>query len=174
MSGEFHLKPLAPVQISRLAVLVGLVLLGLGTWAAFALGGRVFSRPVVSNTRLHVGRLAVTPAPALDDSVAVAPPRTTRTGAHFEQQGSRGSNSFSDPMNVSGEGPRVPPFAWVRVTCRIYAPQAGSVNPDGFWYRLASSPWNDVYFAPANTFWNGDQPGHLPYIHNTDFAIRMC
>jgi hypothetical protein len=61
----------------------------------------------------------------------------------------------------------------VQVSCKVYAPQIASVNPDGFWYRIASSPWNNAYYAPANTFMNGD-PWNGPYSHNTDFAVPTC
>lgn len=48
-----------------------------------------------------------------------------------------------------------------------------SVNPDGYWYRISSSPWNNSYYAAANTFLNGDPPNG-PYSHNTDFAVPDC
>jgi hypothetical protein len=47
------------------------------------------------------------------------------------------------------------------------------VNPDGYWYRIASPPWNDRYYAPANTFMNGD-PWNGPYTHNTDLKVPNC
>jgi hypothetical protein len=37
-------------------------------------------------------------------------------------------------------------------------------QPDGSWYRIASSPWDDGYYSPANTFMNGD-----PYTQH-----RLC
>jgi RHS repeat-associated protein len=92
-----------------------------------------------------------------------------------EQEGSLGVNTFSNYHNASGFGPRkVNPYEYVQVSCKVYDPTIGSVNPDGYWYRLASSPWNDAYYSPANTFWNGDIPGHTPYTHNTDFSVPDC
>lgn len=99
---------------------------------------------------------------------APAPP------VYVEQQGSLGANTFTNPYNASGMGVKIPPYAYVEVSCKVYAPQIVSANPDGYWYRIRSAPWNDLYYAVANTFWNGDIPGQKPYVHNTDFAVRDC
>lgn len=91
-----------------------------------------------------------------------------------EQQGSRGVNTFANPYNASGIGPKIAANQWVNVSCKVYAPQIASANPDGYWYKIASAPWNNAYYAPANTFWNGDIPGKTPYVHNTDFKVPNC
>jgi len=91
-----------------------------------------------------------------------------------EQQGSLGANTFINPYNASGMGIKIQPYQWVEVTCKVYAPQIASANPDGYWYRIASSPWSNAYYAVANTFWNGDVPGQKPYVHNTDFSVLDC
>ena len=83
-------------------------------------------------------------------------------------------NTFQDYHNASGMGPHIDSGQWVDVSCKVYDPYIASVNPDGFWYRIASSPWNNAYYAPANTFWNGDIPGQTPYTHNTDFNVADC
>jgi hypothetical protein len=93
---------------------------------------------------------------------------------YSEQQGSLGANTFTNPYNASGMGVKIAPYAYVQVSCKVYAPQIISANPDGYWYRIHSAPWNDAYYAVANTFWNGDIPGQKPYVHNTDFAVPDC
>lgn len=100
---------------------------------------------------------------------APAPPRTFP-----QQQATRGVNTFTNPYNASGMGERIPPRTWVQVSCKVHAPQIVSVNPDGYWYRIASAPWNNAYYAPANTFWNGDVEGQLPYTRNTDWNVPNC
>ena len=70
-------------------------------------------------------------------------------------------------------GPFISPASWVQVSCKVYDPTIQSVNPDGYWYRIASSPWNNQYYSPANTFMNGD-PWGGPYTHNTDFSVPNC
>lgn len=71
-------------------------------------------------------------------------------------------------------GAKISAMSWVAVSCKVYAPQIASANPDGYWYRIASAPWSNAYYAVANTFWNGDIPGQRPYTHNTDFAVADC
>ncbi len=114
-------------------------------------------------------------APASPSTPAPAPsPGAPAPSTYVEQQGSLGANTFTNPYNASGMGPKIPPYGYVEVSCKVYAPQIISANPDGYWYRIRSSPWNDSYYAVANTFWNGDIPGQKPYVHNTDFAVRDC
>jgi hypothetical protein len=90
-----------------------------------------------------------------------------------EQAGAGGARTFVVPAGAD-EGPRVRPNQHVTVACKVYKPEPESVMPDGYWYRLASPPWRGRYYAPANSFWNGDRPGHRPYTHNTDFAVPDC
>ena len=59
-----------------------------------------------------------------------------------------------------------------RSTILSFVPDISTTNPDPG-YRIASSPWNNQYYAAANTFMNGD-PWGGPYTHNTDFAVANC
>lgn len=72
----------------------------------------------------------------------------------------RRTDTFTNYHNASGKGPRVEHWQWVEVSCKVYDPYIQSANPDGYWYRLASPPWNNEYYAVANTFMNGDVVGH--------------
>lgn len=49
-----------------------------------------------------------------------------------------------------------------------------STGPEYYWYRIASAPWNNEFYAPANSFWNGDIPGQRPYTHHTDHNVPDC
>jgi len=100
----------------------------------------------------------------------IAPP-TART--YREQMGSWGAGSFANYHNASGIGPRVAPGQWVDVACKVHDPFIQSVNPDGYWYRLASNPWNSQYYTPANTFLNGD-PIAGPFKYPTDWNVPDC
>lgn len=106
------------------------------------------------------------------------PDTTTTTPAkrptYREQEGRYGADTFSNYHNASGYGPRkISPYEWVEVECKVYDPYIQSANPDGYWYRIASSPWNSQYYAVANTFYNGD-PQEGPYTHNTDSNVPDC
>lgn len=100
-------------------------------------------------------------------------PAVAAQALYAEQQGSHGVNTFTNYHNASGFGPRIEAGTWVQVSCKVYDPYIQSVNPDGYWYRIASAPWNDAYYSPANTFMNGD-PWGGPYAHNTDFGVPDC
>jgi hypothetical protein len=100
------------------------------------------------------------------------PPPPTATFAEQETP-NHPVNTFTNYHNASGQGPAIGSGQWVQVTCKVYDPTIQSVNPDGYWYRIATSPWNDAYYAPANTFMNGDPYGG-PYTHNTDFGVPNC
>lgn len=106
--------------------------------------------------------------------LAPAPPAPPPARTWPEQQGTLGANTFTNPYNASGMGVKIAPYQWVEVTCKVHAPQIASANPDGYWYRIASPPWSNAYYAVANTFWNGDIPGQRPYTHNTDWAVPNC
>jgi hypothetical protein len=97
----------------------------------------------------------------------------TTSVTYTEQEGHHGVNTFTDYHNASGEGAPIGAAAYVQVSCKVYDPYITSVNPDGYWYRIASSPWNNQYYSPANTFMNGD-PWNGPYTHNTDFSVPNC
>lgn len=100
-------------------------------------------------------------------------PTSTPQKLYAEQEGHYGANTFTNPYNASGMGQKIPAGAWVQVVCKVYAPQIQSANPDGYWYLIATSPWNNAYYAVANTFMNGD-PWNGPYTHNTDFNVPDC
>jgi hypothetical protein len=82
-------------------------------------------------------------------------------------------NTFANYHNASGLGQAIAAGQSVEVSCKVFDSTIVSVNPDGYWYRIASSPWNNGYYSPANTFLDGDPPGG-PYTHNTDFGVPDC
>lgn len=130
---------------------------------------------VFSPTTLLTAQSSSTPPvtqSALPTSTPTAGPQNGTS--YSEQEGHLGANTFTDPYNAAGIGPdKILPGAPVQVTCKVYAPSIPSVKPDGYWYRIASNPWNNAYYAPANTFLNGD-PWGGPYTHNTDFSVPDC
>jgi hypothetical protein len=74
----------------------------------------------------------------------IAPQLTT----HQELGGDRhGSPTFTNPYAPSVSGVPVAFLEAVEVSCQVHA-----VTVDGNWYRIASPPWNNRYYAPANTF----------------------
>jgi hypothetical protein len=102
--------------------------------------------------------------------------RTGRTGPTFysEETGYLGAPTFENPGSATGEGPRIPALSFVEISCKIYAPQIETAEPDGYWYLVQSPPYNDHYYAVANTFWNGVTPGESAEPINTDPTVPNC
>lgn len=119
--------------------------------------------PITSSTPVPSSS---SPSPRPTGTHASSAPRT-------EREWRTGANTFSDPDNASGMGPKIAPGAYVLVSCKLYDPSIVSTNPGGYWYRIASSPWGNRYYAVANTFLNGD-PWAGPYTHPTDLTVPNC
>lgn len=128
-----------------------------GTRRPTATPTRIVRRPTPTST-IPVFQITATPTPK---------------PTHWEQEGHYGVNTFTNYHNASGMGVRISAAAWVEVSCKVYDPTITSVVPDGYWYRIASSPWDNGYYSPANTFMNGD-PWNGPYTHNTDWNVPNC
>jgi hypothetical protein len=82
------------------------------------------------------------------------------------------ARTFGSPFGPIDEGPGIPHNAYVMVKCKVYEPELESVRPDGYWYLIFTEPWMGLY-SPANSFWNGDIPGHK-LEHPTDWAVPNC
>jgi hypothetical protein len=135
--------------------------------AAFIYGGPAGNGPTGKPGQPPSATPKPTPAPTI-------PPTPTEPRTWSEQETpNHPVNTFLNYHNASGMGPAIGSGQWVQVSCKVHDGTIPSVNPDGYWYRIASSPWNNAYFAPANTFMNGDPYGG-PYTHNTDFAVADC
>jgi hypothetical protein len=112
-------------------------------------------------------------------ATTTSPPTTTTTTQATPQYWNEqsvirnGVPTFRNYHNASERGDQIGYDQVVQVSCKVYDPYIQSVNPDGYWYRIHTAPWNDIYYAAANTFLNGD-PHDGPYSRNTDWAIRDC
>lgn len=106
-------------------------------------------------------------------TVAIPPPPPPPSTYSEQETFHHPVNTFQNYHNASGPGQSIAAGQVVEVSCKVQDGTIPSVNPDGYWYRIASSPWNNSYYAAANTFLNGDPPNG-PYSHNTDFAVPDC
>jgi transcriptional regulator with XRE-family HTH domain len=96
------------------------------------------------------------------------------TRTYTEQEfNPNGASSFLH-LDASGPGTPVAYGQLIQVSCKVYSTILKSTQPDGYWYRLASPPWDNRYYAVANTFGNGDTLNHPPYTHNVDWRVPNC
>jgi hypothetical protein len=102
-------------------------------------------------------RFALVPLASGTTTTTAPAPAPARTYTEWVAN-PNGVNTFSNYHNASGLGPRIGygQANAVQVSCKVLDGTIASVNPDGYWYRIASSPWNNTYYAPANVFNNGD------------------
>ena len=84
-------------------------------------------------------------------------------------------NTFSS-TNASGFGQRIELLQEVEISCKVLDRTIQSASPDGYWYRIASAPWNDQFYGVANNFGNGDDyvagPGN--WTKSTNWNIPDC
>jgi hypothetical protein len=77
--------------------------------------------------------------------------------------------------NADGEeGQTIPKFSRVQVSCRLQGyPVPG--NRNDWWYRIASPPWNNKFYASADAFYNnGQTSGPLEGGPWVDETVPMC
>ena len=101
------------------------------------------------------------------------PPPPPPAGTLAETTGGE-THTWTDYTNAGGtEGPTIPGGTTVQVSCK----RVGFAVADGntWWYRIASDPWNDKYYASADAFYNnGATSGPLNGTPYVDPAVPDC
>jgi transposase len=93
------------------------------------------------------------------------------------------TNTWTNYANAGGrEGPQITSHGSVQVACRLTGFKVA--DGDTWWYQIASSPWNDTYYASADAFYNnGQTSGSLKakvrdvvglYLHPPENAVVVC
>jgi hypothetical protein len=84
------------------------------------------------------------------------------------------THTWTNYTNAGGtEGPTIPTNATVQIACKLQGFRVEDGNT--WWYRIASSPWNSVYYASADAFYNNGQTSGS--LHGTPFvdpAVPDC
>lgn len=83
-------------------------------------------------------------------------------------------HTWTNYTNAGGvQGPSIAAGQSVRIACRLQGFRVANGNP--WWYRIASSPWNGVYYASADAFYNnGAVSGSLAGTPFVDSAVPEC
>jgi hypothetical protein len=106
------------------------------------------------------------PAPSAQSS---APPSAT-----YSETVGGPAHTWTDYSDAGGtEGKTIPAFQTVQVTCRVQG--FAVADGDTWWYRIASSPWDDTFYASADAFYNNGQTlGTLLGTPPVDPKVPVC
>ncbi len=124
------------------------------------------------------GPSSSSPAPTPAPSPTPTPePEPAPMPTYAETPGRGGVATFTDYQDAGGsQGPRISEHETVQVTCRIegFEPADHGI-PDNWWYKIASSPWNNAYYAYAEPFYNnGQTSGPLSGTPAVDTSVPVC
>jgi surface antigen len=84
------------------------------------------------------------------------------------------THTWTNYSNAGGtEGPSIPSNQTVQIACKVTGFRVADGNT--WWYRIASSPWNNAYYASADAFYNnGQTSGSLIGTPFVDPAVPNC
>jgi hypothetical protein len=108
--------------------------------------------------------------------VSVPPPTSPPSGVvstHAETTGSVAA-TWSNYNNAGGsQGPSIAKNSTVQISCKLTGFKVADGNT--WWYRLASSPWNNNFYVSADAFYNnGSTSGTLKGTPWVDSAVPNC
>lgn len=85
-----------------------------------------------------------------------------------------GADTFTNYTNAGGtKGPHIAAGQTVLISCKLTGFVVSDGNP--WWYRIASSPWNDAFYVSADAFYNnGQTTGSLSGTPFYDPAVVNC
>lgn len=85
------------------------------------------------------------------------------------------TNTWTNYTNAGGTaGQRVPASTTVQIACRLQG--FAVANGNTWWYRIASSPWSNQFYASADAFYNtpGMTSGPLKGTPYVDESVPLC
>lgn len=132
------------------------------------------SHPIPSSSPTQKAALSPTPtSPPTLTPTSPPPPTPTPLPTYPETTGGN-AHTWTNYTNAGGnEGPTIPSYTTVQIACKITGFVVADGNP--WWYRVASSPWNDAYYVSADAFYNnGQTSGSLQGTPFVDPNVRNC
>lgn len=141
-------------------------------------GGANFapSSPVVvipKSTSTTLASPVTTVSPGITPSPIVTPSPHPSSNTYAETAGGA-AHTWTNYTNAGGTmGPSVSAYQTIRVACRVTGFKAADGNV--WWYRIASSPWNNAFYASADAFYNnGQTSGSLIGTPWVDTNVPTC
>lgn len=114
------------------------------------------------------------PTPPTTTASSSPPPDSPGPGQTFPETTGGETNTWTDYSNAGGErGEVIASQTTVAVRCRVdgFAVEDGNT----WWYRIASEPWNDEFYASADAFYNnGERSGGLDGTPFVDEDVPLC
>lgn len=90
----------------------------------------------------------------------------TPPATHAETVGGN-ANTWTNYTNAGGtQGTTIPSNQTVQISCRLTGFRVADGNT--WWYRIASSPWNNAFYVSADAFYNNGQTSGS--LHGTPFV----
>ena len=111
--------------------------------------------------------------PFVDPAVPLCTPGGGGGGSGNETVGGD-AHTWTNYTNVGGtQGPTIPAFTSVSIACKLTGFRVADGNT--WWYKIASSPWNNLFYVSADAFYNnGHTSGSLVGTPYVDPAIPDC
>lgn len=102
-----------------------------------------------------------------------ADPAAQQPAARAETTGGP-TSTWTDFGNAGGDaGPLIPGNSTVQVACKVTGFRVANGNT--WWYRIASPPWNGMYYASGDAFYNnGQTSGSLRGTPLVDDRVPAC
>jgi hypothetical protein len=106
---------------------------------------------------------------------AIPPPTATSAPAQTWPETTGGTaHTWSNYNNAGGTpGAMIAANTTVQISCKVAGFKVANGNT--WWYRIASSPWNDQFYVSADAFYNnGQTTGSLVGTPWVDPSVRNC
>ncbi|ONH60189.1 hypothetical protein CcI49_12405 [Frankia sp. CcI49] len=103
----------------------------------------------------------------------VPPPTVPPAPSTYSETSNHGGHTWTNYQTAGGtRGPDIAYHQTVQVSCRV----RGYVTPNGndWWYRIASSPWNNAYYSDADGFYNNGQTSGPSNTVWVDTRVPLC
>jgi hypothetical protein len=101
------------------------------------------------------------------------PPEPSPPATHAETTGGV-THTWTDYGDAGGtQGPSIPSNDTVQISCKVEGFRVADGNT--WWYRIASGPWSNAYYASADAFYNnGQTSGSLIGTPFVDVNVPSC
>ena len=130
-------------------------------------------KAAVASRVVHI-TASVAPTTVPDPPTSTVGPTPTVQPPTVPETAGGVTNTWADYLHAGGnQGASIPTSRTVEIECKV--PGFAVSDGDTWWYRVASDPWNGLYYASADAFYNnGATSGDLIGTPQVDPAVPDC